>query len=144
MACKRPSFMEISLPSSRQKPDRRRQAFLKLSGQIEGQLRELYARQHEAGKVTQVTLAKKIGVSPSVINRRLLGHSNMTMETIADLIWGLNADFELKIFDAGSTLSNSLPQPQTVLPSQKPPTFSGSNLTSSIYSPVPSLSVSSS
>jgi len=99
--------VEISLPSSRRQPDARRKTLLKLSGQIEGQLRDIYARKHEAGEINQTVLAAKLGVDRSAINRRLSGRSNMTIETIADLIWGLDSDFDLKIFERVGSVKNS-------------------------------------
>ena len=80
--------------------------FLKLSGQIEGQLREAYAKKYAAGVLNQSILADRLEVGRSVINRRLTGQVNMTEETIADMIWGLEHDFEFKIFDPAESTSN--------------------------------------
>jgi hypothetical protein len=80
--------------------------FLKLSSQIEGQLREAYARKHAAGLLNQSLLANKIGVDRSAINRRLTGKVNMTEETIAEMVWGLDHDIEVRIFDPTEDRSN--------------------------------------
>jgi transcriptional regulator with XRE-family HTH domain len=73
--------------------------FLNLSGQIEGQLREAYDCQFQAGKATQASLAKKLGIDRSTVHRRLTGHTNMTTETIADMVWGLGYAINVEIFD---------------------------------------------
>jgi hypothetical protein len=80
--------------------------FLKLSSQVEGQLREAYARKHADGILNQSLLADKIGVDRSAINRRLAGKVNMTEETIADMVWGLDHDIEVRIFDPAERRSN--------------------------------------
>jgi hypothetical protein len=87
------------LPSSRRRIDPRRQVFLNLSGQIEGQLREAYASQFNAEKATQAGLAKKLGIDRATVHRRLTGHTNMTVETIADMVWALGYAINVDIFD---------------------------------------------
>jgi hypothetical protein len=87
------------LPSSRSKPDARRKTFLNLSAQIEGQLRAAYDEKLQAGLVNKSGLAKKLGVNRSAISRRLMGHINMTTETIADMVWGLDYAIKVEIFD---------------------------------------------
>jgi hypothetical protein len=83
--------------------------FLKLSGQIEGQLRDAYDKRFRAGTLTQSSLGAKLDVNRSAIHHRLSGGTNMTMETIADMIWGLDHDFEFKIFDPAEATSNHRP-----------------------------------
>jgi hypothetical protein len=80
--------------------------FLKLSGQIEGQLRDAYDKKFRAGLLNQTSLASKLNVNRSAIHHRLSGRTNMTIETIADMIWGLGNDFELKIFDPTESTVN--------------------------------------
>jgi hypothetical protein len=73
-----------------------------LAGSVESQLRDAYARLHDAGLENQTTIAKKLGVGRSVIHRRLSGHSNLTLETIADMLWALDHDISVEIFDPRS------------------------------------------
>lgn len=87
------------MPSSRRTTDDRRKVFLSLSGQIEGQLREAYAKKYQAGLMTQASLANKLGVNRSAIHHRLMGHTNMTIETIADMVWGLGCTIRVEIID---------------------------------------------
>lgn len=73
--------------------------FLKLAGMIESQLRDAYARRHEAGRLNQASVARELGVNRSVVHNRLTGRSNMTIETIADMVWALGHDIDVKIVD---------------------------------------------
>jgi hypothetical protein len=69
-------------------------------------------------------LADKIGVDRSAINRRLTGKVNMTEETIADMVWGLEHDIEVRIFDPAESHSNrkiiTLGNPVVTTPSAPP------------------------
>lgn len=87
------------MPSSRKKVDPRRQAFLALSGQIESQLRDAYDRKYRAGITTQSRLAGKLGVNRSAVHHRLMGHTNMTLETVADMVWALDHAIKVEIYD---------------------------------------------
>lgn len=73
--------------------------YLALASTIEAQLREAYATRHEQGAVNQTSLAEKLGVNKSLIHRRLNGATNMTVQTIADLVWALGQCIEVNIFD---------------------------------------------
>jgi hypothetical protein len=92
--------------------------FLKVSGQIEGQLREAYAKKHADGVLNQSILADRLGVNRSVVNRRLTGRVNMTEESIADMVWGLEYDIDIDIFDPAKTRANQKPTPP---PAPTPP-----------------------
>jgi hypothetical protein len=83
----------------RTKIDSRRQTFLVLIAEIERQLREAYDRKFRAGEATQSSLASKLGINRSVVHRRLTGRSNMTVETIADMVWALDQTISIKISD---------------------------------------------
>lgn len=92
---------------SRQAVSNRRQVYLSLSSTIEGKLRDAYAKRHAAGLDTQASIAAKLGVNRSAINRRLTGRINMTIETIADMVWALGYCIEVDIFDPYVRPSNS-------------------------------------
>jgi transcriptional regulator with XRE-family HTH domain len=81
------------------KIDGRRATYLNLVGSIESQLRDVYACLHEAGLESQTSLARKLGVGRSVVNRRLTGQQNMTLESLADMVWALGASITVKIDD---------------------------------------------
>ena len=95
------------MPSSRRTNDARRKMFLYLSGQIEGQLREAYDRMFQAGLATQSSIAKKLNVDRSAIHHRLMGHTNMTIETIADMVWALDQAIKVEILDPTTIQGNN-------------------------------------
>jgi plasmid maintenance system antidote protein VapI len=63
-------------------------------------LRDAYDRRFRAGEETQTTLAKKLDIDRSAVHRRLMGRTNMTTETIADMVWALDCKIGVKIQDA--------------------------------------------
>jgi DNA-binding XRE family transcriptional regulator len=79
--------------------DDRRKKYLSLAGVIESQLRDAYARRHEENGTTQADLARKLDVNRSAIHHRLTGQTNMTIETLADMLWALDYDINVEIFD---------------------------------------------
>lgn len=88
--------------------DDRRAVYLNLVSWIESQLRDAYAELNEAGAENQSSIAKKLGVGRSAVNRRLTGQHNMTIETLADLVWALQKAITVNIFDPrASQTSNS-------------------------------------
>lgn len=92
--------------SFKRNPDNRRQVYLALVGQVEGQLRDVYAKRHEAGLETQSSVAEKLGVHRSVVHHRLTGRQNMTLETLADMAWALGCCIAVDIYDPADRPSN--------------------------------------
>ncbi len=88
------------------KPDNRRQVYLALASSIEGQLRDAYAKRYEAGLDNQTTIADKLNIGRSEIHRRLSGKRNMTIETLADMVWALGQCVSVDIFDPFDRPSN--------------------------------------
>lgn len=98
--------------SFRHKPDPRQATYVKLAGAVESQLREAYGKRHEQGRVTQAGLAKLLGVGRSVIHRRLNGSHNLTLKSVADLVWGMGHAIEVKIYDPEERAdTNHVPKP---------------------------------
>lgn len=91
--------METSLPSSPSVTPRR-QTYLRLASDIESQLRDAYDRRFTAGDATQSSVADKLGINRSAVHHRLMGHTNMTIETIADMVWALGCNISVNITDA--------------------------------------------
>jgi hypothetical protein len=106
--------------------------FLNLSAQIEGQLRDAYDRKFQASLATQSSLAKKLGINRSAVHNRLMGHTNMTMETIADMVWALDHAIKVEIYDpalvAGQNFSTF--QLEETKPAKQPPPPSPTGTTS--------------
>jgi hypothetical protein len=88
------------LPSFRTKVSARRAVYLALSAQVERQLREAYARKFAAGEMTQSSISDRLGINRSAVHRRLSGRTNMTLETLADMVWALDQAIEVRIGDA--------------------------------------------
>jgi plasmid maintenance system antidote protein VapI len=80
--------------------------FLSLAGQIESQLRDAYDQRHRLHGVTQSSLARALGVNRSAINHRLRGLTNMTVETLADMVWGLGCAIKVTIYDPAQVSQN--------------------------------------
>lgn len=92
--------------SSKPPVDSRRKVYLALSSSIESQLREAFLERFDAGDETQASLAKKLGVDRSSVNRRLRGEANMTIKTLADMVWALEHCVDVRIFDPRHEDSN--------------------------------------
>lgn len=71
--------------------------YLALVSSVESQLRELYALRHEQEGLTQSDLADRLGIDKSSVHRRLLGASNLTLKTLADMVWGLKGSVDVDI-----------------------------------------------
>jgi len=88
------------LQSFRTKINDRRCLFLLLANQIESQLRDASDRRFRDSQVTQSSLAEKLGINRSAVHRRLTGRTNMTIETIADMVLALGCSIKVDIHDA--------------------------------------------
>ena len=84
----------------------RRATFLNLASQIGNQLREAYNRRHGADQETQSSVARKLGIGRSAVNRRLTGQINMTVETLADMVWALGYAIKVLIYDPKEARAN--------------------------------------
>ena len=99
------------MPSFRTKVSARRGVYLALSAQVERQLREAYARAFETGLVTQSSVADKLGIDRSAVHRRLTGRTNMTLETLADMVWALDQTIEVRIGDPRAEATSEVAVP---------------------------------
>ncbi len=61
-------------------------------GAVRNEIQKAYAEEKAAGHTTQAELARNLGVSRSVVNRRIRGLQNLTVRSIADLAWALNRE----------------------------------------------------
>lgn len=59
-------------------------------------LRALTERKKET-KLSQQTLAHKLGVHRSLINRQLTGETNMTLRSLADLAWAMDLEISVEL-----------------------------------------------
>jgi hypothetical protein len=58
-------------------------------GRVREVLQEAFFFEKEQTKLTQQTIAKRLGVNRSVVNRQLIGLENMTARSIAELLWAM-------------------------------------------------------
>jgi transcriptional regulator with XRE-family HTH domain len=52
-------------------------------------MRNAFLRARSVSRITQQSIALKLGVGRSIINRRLLGRENMTVRTLGELAWAM-------------------------------------------------------
>lgn len=67
-------------------------------GRFIGSVRKALMRAAFSEKVSQQSIAKKLGVNRSVINRILKGEANLTLRSVAEIAWALGweIDFALR------------------------------------------------
>ncbi len=104
------------MPSFHTKVSARRGVYLALSAQVERQLREAYARKFQAGQVMQSSIADKLGIDRSAVHRRLTGRTNMTLETLADMVWALDQGIEVRICDVRELTVSGVRAPEAPKP----------------------------
>ena len=77
--------------------DPRRLKFVRLASTILSELQEAYSREKDARGITKAELADLLGVHKSAVSRRLNGTSNLTLESIANLAWGLDHEIAFRL-----------------------------------------------
>lgn len=99
------------------RPSARRRVFLNLIAEIEGGLRAAFMRWSAEKNENQSGLAKILGINRSVVNRRLTGRANLTIATIADMVWALGYCIRVEIYhpDEASARRN-----QSLIPTDSP------------------------
>lgn len=100
---------------------------------VHGEIQRLFS---ESG-MTQQELANKLGVNRATVNKRLLGEENMTMRSIADMAWAMDADISFQLRAHGeNTVGNQEPRLAGATTKSNQPTFSiGIPATTTIPSP---------
>lgn len=83
----------------RHRPDGRRRTFLNLVADIDRGLRSAFTKRAVERGETQASLAEKLGINRSVVHRRLTSKANLTIESIADLVWALGYAIRVEIYD---------------------------------------------
>lgn len=86
------------MPFLRPKPDTRRQLYLALVNKLESQLRELYSKRSDEG-YTLACAADRLGIHRSLMTRRLNGQTNMTLETVAEMVWAGGGAIDVDVYD---------------------------------------------
>lgn len=56
---------------------------------VRSEIQRAFTSEKASRKITQQQIAEKIGVNRSVINRQLMGLENMTLRSVAELLWAI-------------------------------------------------------
>lgn len=80
------------------RPSARRRVFLNLIAEIEGGLRAAFIRWSRENNENQSGLADRLGINRSIVSRRLTGRVNLTIATIADMVWAMGYCIRIVIF----------------------------------------------
>ena len=56
---------------------------------VRGEILDALSTERQYRKVTQQSLAERLGIHRSVVNRQLLGYENMTLRSVAELLWAI-------------------------------------------------------
>jgi len=69
--------------------------------EVNDELKRALAVEKDERKITQQSIADKLEVNRSVVNRRFMGLENLTVRTIAETLWaiGWEPHFEVKRID---------------------------------------------
>lgn len=104
--------------------DQKESAVGRFIGSVRKSLLRIAIREKELHGVTQQSVASKLGVNRSVINRILKGQANLTLRSIAEIAWALGYTAEITLKKASDTAMSqptegvraSLPSSVTCLP----------------------------
>lgn len=90
--------------------DKRRRTFVRFLGEIKHALNQALAEEFKERKLTRKHMADILGVDKSFITKKLMGESNMTIETLADLAFALDRPIKISLPSRhANALSNSHP-----------------------------------
>ena len=89
----------------------------RLIRRVHREIQKAFALRSNQG-LTQQALADKLAVNRATVNKRLLGHDNLTLRSIADLAWAMDADiiFRIEPRELHSEANYYRPDPQSIRP----------------------------
>jgi len=61
------------------------------------QLQTLHVERQAQGKLTQQDIAARLGVDRARVNKCLSGSNNLTLRTLAELVWAMDGEIEVTI-----------------------------------------------
>ena len=78
---------------------------------VQGELLRALAERKKESRFSQQSLANKLEVHRSLINRQLSGEANLTLRSLADLAWAMDLEIALELkkpnVEAGKNQSNA-------------------------------------
>ena len=96
------------MKSSSVKIEPRRRSYLRLIGELESQLHKAYEEEHGTSGLTFADIARKLGCHKSFITRKMNGTSNMTLETLADLVFALRRRITIQMVETEAEDGNHM------------------------------------
>lgn len=64
---------------------------------VQGELLRALAERKKESRFSQQSLANKLEVHRSLVNRQLTGEANLTLRSLADLAWAMDLEIELEL-----------------------------------------------
>jgi plasmid maintenance system antidote protein VapI len=77
--------------------DPKDEASAALVGAVGRRLQEILVERKTVGKLTQQEIANRLGVDRSRVNKCFSGYHNLTLTTLAELVWAMDAEIEVSI-----------------------------------------------
>lgn len=105
------------------RPEQRKAA--RFISTVRGEIQKAYSEEKAAGKINQSRLADALGVSRSVVSRRLRGIQNLTLRSIAEMAWALDREIVFEFKKPAKVTGANIPQTATA-PTSKPQELSSS------------------
>lgn len=68
-----------------------------LISDIGRQLQTLHTERQAVGKLTQQDIAARLGLDRARVNKCLSGSNNLTLRTLAELVWAMDGEIEVTI-----------------------------------------------
>jgi hypothetical protein len=84
---------------------------------VRDELQRALATEKASRKITQQEIAEKLGTSRAVINRQLIGHENISIKRVAEILWAIGWQPSFKAEKIPQGQNYAVPQTR-ILPPQ--------------------------
>ena len=86
------------MPSFEYTIDEKSRVGARFLSRVKEEIQRAFSIEKRERKLTQQSVAQKLGVNRSVVNRQLMGYENMTTRSIAEMLWaiGWEPHFEVR------------------------------------------------
>lgn len=74
-----------------------RKAAIRAIGKAHARLAQMLAEEKAAVGLTKAAIARRLGIDPSALSRRLNGRSNLTLESLAEIAWAAGREVEIEL-----------------------------------------------
>lgn len=104
------------MPSFEYTIDEKSRVGARFLSRVKEEIQRAFSIEKRERKLTQQSVAQKLGVNRSVVNRQLMGYENMTTRSIAEMLWaiGWEPHFEVRPIEhaLGNQKAPALPKNQ--------------------------------